>query len=71
MTVTGAAITAEAPVLVASYDENGRFIGLVAVTTPAVPVEPAEDAETIKIFWVDEALAPKAEDEEIHKDDAP
>ncbi|MCR4805376.1 MAG: Ig-like domain-containing protein [Clostridia bacterium] len=63
VTVSGDA-SADAPVLVAAYDEFGRFIGLVALSAPG-NAETDEDADTLKIFWIDEDGKPKAEDEEV------
>ncbi len=66
MTIKGEDVTEAAPVLVAYYDENGRFLGLVPVTAPAEePIEPAGDAESVKIFWINENDAPKDDDLEI------
>ena len=63
--VTGG-VSATAPALVASYDENGRFLGLVPVTAPVEePIAPAGDAESVKIFWINENDAPKDDDLEI------
>lgn len=55
-----------APVLVASFDENGRFLGLAVVTQPSEePVEAGEEVDSIKIFWIDKDDAPKGEGDEI------
>ena len=60
------AISEAAPVLVASYDDDGRFLGLaVGAQASAEPVKAEKDAESIKIFWIDRTYAPKMEDEEI------
>ena len=53
------------PVLVASYDENGRFMGLVIVTESTDTINPGDNADAITIFWVDGNAAPLAECEKI------
>ena len=67
--ITGDGITEAAPLLVASYDKDGRFLGLAVVKKAAEsPVEIAEDAESVKIFWVNAADdTPRCEDEEIDR----
>ena len=61
-----AAISEESPVLVASYSDDGRFLGLaVGAQSAAEPIKAEEGAESIKIFWIDGTYAPKTEDEEI------
>ena len=55
--ITGSVSPAE-PVLVASYDGDGRFLGLKAVTE-AGQVAVGENADTVGIFWIDAENAPK------------
>ena len=64
--MTGEGVTAKEPALVASYDEDGRFLKLVPLQAPSSdPVEIPDDASSVKIFWIDEQFAPKVEEEEI------
>ena len=58
--VEGAA-SVEAPILVASYDENGRFIGVEFVMAGIAEVETDGDAKTVEILWIDEAARPETE----------
>ena len=57
------------PAIIASYDKNGRFLGLDVIIKETEVVEPAKDAEAIKILWVDsEGYKPQSEAEEIVKE---
>ncbi len=58
----------DAPVLVASYDSNGRFLGLDIVTVSRSISEAAEQAAEISLFWVDENAAPLCDHAEIPLD---
>ncbi|MBR3718340.1 MAG: hypothetical protein IKN20_00560, partial [Firmicutes bacterium] len=61
-------VSATAPALVASSDENGRVLGLEVVTKTAEVVEPAENAESIKILWIDSnGYKPQSEAETIER----
>ena len=70
-TVSGETISSETPVLVASYDENGRFMGLVYVKRENdAAVEVSDEANSIKIFWVNmEDASPKTDAEEIVREE--
>ena len=46
-------VSADTPVLVTSYDNSGRFLGLSVITSPSVKASPEEAAETVKILWMD------------------
>ena len=60
------AVSEESPILVASYSDDGRFLGLAVGAQPTEePIKAEKDAESIKIFWIDGTYAPKIEDEEI------
>ena len=48
-----------------AYDEDGRFLGLVVVTEPGGSGESEPGADDIKLFWVDETLAPKQPEIEL------
>ncbi len=65
VTITTDEVSEEAPVLIASYDADGRFLGLVVVTEPGGSGESEGGAAEVKLFWVDEALAPKEEEIEV------
>ena len=69
ITVAGEAVSGAAPVLVASYDEDGRFLGLEALTGQTEkPVEPIDGAESVKIFWVNvKDDTPRCDAEEIER----
>ena len=68
--VSGDGVTADTPALVASYDEDGRFMGLAPVTAPTKdPIEMPEEASTVKVLWIDEKFAPKSESEEIVREE--
>ena len=54
-------VSASVPVLIASYDENGRFIGVQIVTSEAAGLEAADGAEDVKVMWVDESFVPESE----------
>ncbi len=56
-------VTEEAPVVVASYDAEGRFLGLAVLTCEGSAC-PEEDASDVKVFWVGED-SPRAEDAQI------
>ncbi|MCR4804500.1 MAG: hypothetical protein K5981_02505, partial [Clostridia bacterium] len=63
-------VSAAAPALIASYDAEGRFLGLVVATEPADgPIEAPDGAVSVKVFWIDENEAPKSDDEEIERQD--
>ena len=70
VTVSGDGVTADTPALVASYDEDGRFMGLAPVTAPSKdPVEVPDEAASVKILWVDEKFTPKSESEDIVREE--
>ena len=51
---TSDAVTSSRPVIVASYDENGRFLGSVFVTGAKEKASVVKDgADRVSIFWVD------------------
>ena len=54
----------EAPVLVASFDENGRFAGVEFVSSETA-VDAASGAAKIRIFWIDNEARPLAEAAEV------
>ena len=59
ITVSGA-VSASAPVLIASYGEDGSFLGLSTVTAPSEKAGAEEGAQTVKVLWIDAAgFAPK------------
>ena len=59
-------VSAAAPALIASYDKDGRFLGLEVVTKATEAVEPAKGAESLKILWIDSSgYKPQSEAEEI------
>ena len=53
-------MSVEAPVLVASYDEDGRFVGIVFVPA-AITVDPGTGTRNIQVFWIDEEARPLSE----------
>lgn len=58
-------ISADAPVLVASYDENGRFLGVSVLTSPA-KTSTENGSETAKLIWLDgKAFTPRTGAEEV------
>ena len=58
--VVSGGVSASAPVLIASYGEDGRFLGLSTVTVPSEKVGAEEGAQTVKVLWIDAAgFAPK------------
>ena len=69
VTIAGEAVSGAAPVLVASYDEDGRFLGLEVVTEQTEkPLGSVDGAESVKIFWVNaKDDTPRCEDEEIKR----
>ena len=56
--------SADAPILISSYDSNGRFQGLTEVESDAT-VETEKGASSIRIFWIDEHAAPLTRSEVI------
>lgn len=58
-------VSEDKPVLVASYDEEGRFLGLVKVSAPDANVKADENAYTVKCFWIDENGTPLSSDETL------
>ena len=58
VTVTGP-VTASDPVLVASYDENGKMLSVDFITEPGDSGKADSQADTIKLFWVDDTSTPK------------
>ena len=61
-------VSAAAPALIASYDKDGRFLGLEVVTKATEAVEPAKGAESLKILWIDSSgYKPQSEAEEIDR----
>lgn len=59
------AVSASEPILVASYGEHGRFMGLTLVKESGDQTTVSADAEAIKVFWIDASFAPKCSAEEI------
>ena len=57
----GEGVSAEAPVLVAQYDENGRFIGAEFVRVELIEVEAADGTKSIEILWIDSQAGPESE----------
>ncbi|MCR4805283.1 MAG: hypothetical protein K5981_06465, partial [Clostridia bacterium] len=57
--------SAQAPVLVASYDADGRFLGLVVADKGFANGVAEENASEVELFWIDETFSPKAEDAEV------
>ena len=54
--------------LIASYDKDGRFLGLEVVTKATEAVEPAKGADSIKILWIDSSgYKPQSEAETIER----
>nr|MCR4804951.1 hypothetical protein [Clostridia bacterium] len=53
------------PALVASYDADGRFLGLQVLTEDTAAVELKDGAAVTEVFWVDENCAPKSEPAEV------
>ena len=49
------------PLFVASYDENGKFIGVEIIKATAAEVDAAEGADKVSVIWLDNNAAPKAE----------
>ena len=58
-------VSATQPVLVASYDTNGRFLGLTSVTAENGSAKLGSGAAEAAVFWVDESAAPMAEHAEL------
>ena len=58
VTVSGESVTESTPVLAASYDKDGRFIGLSVITSDGGTAETEADAASVVLFWVDEDGAP-------------
>jgi hypothetical protein len=54
-----AGATASAPVMVAWYDEDGRFIGFSFVKTADTTVTAQEGASEVLVTWIDSGFAPK------------
>lgn len=53
------------PILVTSYDENGRFLGLKVVTENTDALLPEDGADSLSLFWIDSEFAPKSNSEEV------
>lgn len=58
-------VSASAPVLVADYDESGRFVGLTLVKESGRQAAVSSDAEMTKVLWVDASFVPKSAAEAI------
>ncbi len=58
--LNGKMIVAE-PVLVAYYDEDGRFLGLRVATADNQTIEPEIGALGVQLFWIDDKWAPVCE----------
>lgn len=59
VSVPAEAIPQEHQVMVVEYDEQGRFIGLRVLTRDRSSATVAEDAETLKLIWLDGDLTPQ------------
>lgn len=59
VSVPAEAIPQEHRVMVVEYDGQGRFIGLRVLTHDRSSATVAEDAETLKIIWLDGDLVPQ------------
>ncbi len=60
------AISEDAPVLIATYDDDGRFLGLaVSAQSMTDPYQADDAAENVKIFWIDGSFAPQTENETV------
>lgn len=59
VSVPAETIPQEHRVMVVEYDRQGRFIGLRVLTRDRLSATVAEDAETLKIIWLDGELAPQ------------
>ncbi len=60
-------VSAAKPVLVASFDDSGRFMGITIATTTAT-VSTAAGAGKVSIFWTDNTSAPLGAQEVIELD---
>ena len=67
--VNGLDISGKIPVLVPSYDKEGRFLGVDVLTRAAEPPAAAdENAHSIKILWIDgDSFAPRTDAEEVER----
>ena len=61
------AISEESPVLVASFADDGRFLGAAVGTQAAEPIRTEENAKSVRIFWIDRLHAPKVKDMEVDR----
>ncbi len=48
-------------ILLASYDENGRFLGLKIVSQSGDTASAEDGADNVSIFWIDGEYAPRSE----------
>ena len=58
VSVTGAVSEADTMFAV-SYDANGKMLGLGTITVSGGNVTPDQNADTIKLIWLDKNFAPK------------
>ena len=58
---TNGAAAMSAPVLVAAYDEKGRFKGVEFVTATIAEADTPDGTAAIEIMWIDGSAKPKAE----------
>ena len=55
----GTSITTSTPVFIATYNENGRFLGVQILTEPGTV---SVTGDTAKLFWINaDSFTPKAE----------
>ena len=66
ISVSGAALSDSAPVYVANYDENGKMISVECITISGDSAAVDGNAETVKLFWVDNVFVPKDDAEIIN-----
>ena len=59
------AVSENEPILIATYGEHGRFMGLTLVKNSGEQAAVSADAEATKVFWIDASFAPKCSAEAI------
>lgn len=58
-------LTSSTPILVATYDDEGRLLNLVTVSEPEIIILDSELVAILKLFWIDDVAVPIADAVEI------
>lgn len=65
VTVTGDAISKSEPVFVASYDKNGKMIGVYLITDSGDKANIGNSFDHAKLIWIDRNITPRSASAEI------